>query len=236
MIVEDLRNIGVLGNPEEWFVPWSQPKDDMDYRAALSAIRKRATGENGIASIKVMANQLLDIEDGLQTYLKPKPGPRFFRFHNAFKDAKWVRIQRRNVVAQAISRVMAQQTGINHATGTAGQDHFAGNLLRGYSDEYNQGAKFNYNAILREATSITLENIAWDQFFRDFEIDPLVLTYEQVAKDPKMTHLDLIAELMGLDETPDSKPRTMVKVGNQRNKDFEKQFMMEAAENKYRAT
>jgi hypothetical protein len=49
-----------------------------------------------------------------------------------------------------------------------------------------------------------------------------------------MTHLDLIAELMGLDETPDSKPRTMVKVGNQRNKDFEKQFMREAAANKFR--
>lgn len=234
MIVEDMRNTGVLGNPEEWFVPWAQPNPNRDHEQELAGVKRRAVGDNGVASIKVMANQLLDIEDGLKTFLKPKPGPRFFRFHNAFKDAKWARIRRRNVVAQAISRVMAQQTGINHATGTAEQEHFAGNLLKGYSEDYNQSAKFNYDAILREATSITLENVAWDQFFRDFEIDPLVLTYEDVVRDNDMTHLDRIAKLVGLTEVPDRKPRTMVKVGNQRNKDFEKQFLRQAAENKFR--
>lgn len=234
MIVEDMRNSGVLGHPEEWFVPWGKKQGDRDYRTELNAIKRRATGANDVASIKVMANQLLDIEQGLMSFLKPTPGPRFFRFHTSFKNAVWVRIRRRNIVAQAISRVMAQQTGINHATGTAEQDHFAGNLLKGYSEDYNQKTKFNYDAILREATSITLENVAWDQFFRDFDIDPLVLTYEDFSIDANMTHLDQMAGLVGLEEVPDRKPRTMVKVGNKRNIDFEKQFMREAAENKYR--
>lgn len=234
MIVEDMRNTGVLGNPAEWFVPWSVFNSERDHAKELAGVRQRATGENGVSAIKVMANQLLAIEQGLGTFLKPKPGPRFFRFHKAFEDAKWVRIMRRNVVAQAISRVMAQQTGINHATGSQDQDHFAGNLMKGYSADYNEKAKFNYDAILREATSITLENIAWDQFFRDFGIDPLVLVYEDVAKDEEMTHLDSLAKIVGLSDAPVRKPRTMVKVGNQRNEDFEKQFLKQAAENKFR--
>lgn len=234
MILEDMRNTGVLGNPEEWFLPWASPKASMNFKQEFSGIIRRATGENDVTSIKVMANQLLDIEKGLKTYLKPRPGERFFRFHHVFRDAHWVRIKRQNIVAQAISRVMSRQTGINHATASAQDDHFAGNLLKGYTQDYNAHAQFNYDAILSAATSITLENIAWDQFFKDFGINPLVLTYEDVAQDSDMTHLDQLAQLMNIEEPIHRKPRKMVKVGNKRNVEFEKEFMRIAAEKKFR--
>jgi LPS sulfotransferase NodH len=234
MIVEDMRNTGVLGNPKEWFVPWASPKEDMNFKQAFAGLLRRATGENDVAAIKVMANQISDVEAGLQTFLKPAPGPHFFRFHHAFKNAIWVRIKRQNIIAQAISRMMARQTGINHATGSEQDEHFAGNLMKGYSENYNAKAEFNYDAILREATSISLENVAWDQFFRDFEIDPLVLTYEEVTQDCDMTHLDKLARLVDLDGPLDRTPRKMVKVGNQRNLDFEKKFMQIAAAKKFK--
>ena len=234
MILEDMRNTGVLGNPEEWFVPWASQKPNMNFKQEFSGIFRRATGENDVTSIKVMANQLIDIENGLKTYMRPLPGPRFFRFHHVFQDARWVHIKRQNIVAQAISRVMSKQTGINHATASAQDDHFAGNLLNEYTPSYNAQAQFNYDAILSEATSITLENIAWDQFFKDFGIDPLVLSYEDVAQDSDMTHLDKFAQLMNIEEPINRKPRKMVKVGNQRNLDFEKEFMRVAAENGFR--
>ena len=234
MIVEDMRNSGVLGNPEEWFIGWEPEKEGLNWTQVLKGVRKNATGDNDVAAIKVMANQLFNIEECLKPFLKPPPGPQFFRFHKAFEGATWVKLTRRNIVAQAISRIMAQQTGINHATGSAEQEHFAGNLLKGYTQDYNARAAYNYDAILRECTSITLENLAWDHFFRDHGITPIEFIYEDVVKDPDMGHLDQMARAVGLEGTPNRKPRTMVKIGNQRNKDFEKRFMREAAEQNYR--
>lgn len=234
MVLEDMRNTGVMGLPEEWFLTWERLTDEANFKQELEGIKRRASTPNGVMSVKVMANQLIDIENGLKTFFRPQPGPTFFRFHKYFSDASWVRIIRKNVVEQAISRVMAQQTGVNHATRTSEDDHFAGNLLKGYSENYNEKAKFNYDAILLEATSITLENIAWDKFFAAHGIEPLTLVYEDYSKDDKMGHLDRIADSIGLSELPERKPRKMVKVGNQLNKEFEKKFFKEAADNKFR--
>jgi len=235
MVVEDMRNTGVLGVPEEWFLSWDPDKAGADWKEALAGLQKRATGQNGVMAVKVMANQLQNVEDCLKTYLRPPPGPRYFRLHKVFEDAKWVRLVRKGVVAQAISRLMALQTGVNHATSTQDQEHFAGNLMRGYKEDYNARARYDYAMILRECTAITLENLAWDHFFRDHGIEPLTLVYEEVAKDKEMGHLDQLAELAGLDEEPERQPRKMVKVGNQRNSDFEKLFMADAAQRQYRA-
>lgn len=209
-------------------------KIDVNWSKALANLRTKATGENGVAAVKVMANQLLGVEGCLKEVLKPPPGPRFFRFKKVFEQANWVRLKRRDVVAQAISRIMAQQTGINHATSSKDTDHFAGNLMKGYDKDYNAKAQYNYDAILREVTSISLENLAWDHFFRDHEITPMEFVYEDVIKDSEMKHLDLMAECVGLQEQVPRKPRTMVKVGNQLNQNFEKNFMRDAAERKFR--
>jgi LPS sulfotransferase NodH len=124
---------------------------------------------------------------------------------------------------------MSQQTGINHATSSVEDEHFAGNLLKGYYEDYNANTRFNYDAILQAATSITLENIAWDQFFQDFQIDPLVLTYEEIVQDIDMDYLGKLAQLIDLDVPLKCKPRSMVKIGNNRNLEFEKEFMRIAA-------
>lgn len=124
MVIEDMRNTGVLGMPEEWFIPWQQGRSGEDLTASLANIRKRARTANGISAIKVMANQLHGIENNLKHVIKPPPGPMFFRFHKVFENAVWVWLRRDDIVAQAVSRVMAKQTGINHAT--AGEAHFAG--------------------------------------------------------------------------------------------------------------
>ena len=227
MIVEDMRNTGVLGMPEEWFIPWQQDRPNENLTAALASIRRRASSDNGLCAIKVMANQLHGIENNLKTVIKPPPGPMFFRFHKVFEKAVWVWLRREDIVAQAVSRIMAQQTGINHATD--GDAHFAGKLLVGYHEDYNDQARYNYDAILRECTSITLENLTWRRFFENFGITPLQFTYEDVATDHTLEHLDLMAAAAGIDGAVTKQPRKLVKVGNARNDDFLKRFYRDAA-------
>ena len=77
-----------------------------------------------------MANQVPQVDGCLASVVAPAGAGLYPHFAAAFPDAKWVWLRRDDVVSQAISRIMSQQTGINHATGTADQEHFAGNLAR----------------------------------------------------------------------------------------------------------
>lgn len=232
LIVEDMRNTGVLGQPEEWFLPWDPSKEN-DWNKALMGVHKRATGENGVSAVKVMANQLFNIDACLSNTIEPTPSGDFPHFAATFKDAKWVWLRREDIVFQAISRLLAQQTGINHATANAEDEHFAGNLAKGYNTNYNERAEYRYGALLRFATAITIENLAWKRFFSSHGITPLELVYEDVIQDPDIGHLDMLASLIGQTEKPPREPRKMVKLGNKKNENWHNRFFKDAAKNNY---
>lgn len=233
MVVEDMRNTGILGMPEEWFLPWdSTKKKPVNWKQALGGVFKKAQTENGVAAVKVMANQVGKVEQCLSTFMdhdEEKPFGRFASLADAAEYASFVWLKRDDVVFQAISRVIARQTGINHATGKKDDAHFAGNLLQGYDPSYNKKAKYNFDLIRKEAANITLENLLWQNFFSAHEIEPLTLTYEQVSQDPKMRHLDKIADEIGLAEEPKKEERKMVKLGNVRNQSWRDLFYSEVA-------
>ena len=232
MIVEDMRNTGRLGVPEEWFIPWVPNGAQRDWKAHWKGVVKKATGSNGVMAIKVMADQLAPVETCLKSVLSPVPGPRFFRFHKIFEDAVWVWIKRNDVVAQAVSRVMARQTGINHATD--GQNHFVGNLLKGGDQEsYNKNAVYSREEIEIQCTSIVIENVVWERFFNDFEIKPIVLNYENFSKDESLSHLDLIQNAVGLDEDLQKKPRLIKKLANKKSENFYSSFFRDVTSEGY---
>jgi LPS sulfotransferase NodH len=229
LIVEDMRNSGVLGKPEERFIPWDPAKADQNWHASFESLHHRSRGPNGIASVKVMASQLLKVEACLSTFIEPSYSGLFSHFAAAFRCGVWVWLRRDDVVSQAISRLMAQQTGINHATARSDDKHFAGNLLRGYDTSYNEKTQYRYGAILRQVTAITVENLTWRRFFAHHNIQPIELVYEQAAADGGLLHLDKMAQAIGLAEAPPRKTRTMVKLANDKNADWLERFYRDAA-------
>lgn len=228
LILEDMRNTGRLGQPEEWFIPWDPAKTDVDWAANLDGVRRRATDETGVSAIKIMANQLDPVNRCLASF-RPACDGVFAHVAQTMEGARWVQLLRRDVVAQAISRVMAMQTGVNHATARPEDAHFAGNLKRGYDPDYNARTAYDYTAILRQVTSITLETLSWQSFFEANGITPEVLVYEDVIADPEMGHLDLLARLAGVAGPLPRQPRKMVKIGNARNTEWRMRFLREAA-------
>ena len=237
MIVEDMRNTGVLGQPKEWFLPWKPNKEDANWARTMVRVRQNGTGENGVFAVKVMANQIADIDACLATITDTPASEKagsYPRFANLFQDAAWIRLLRRDIVSQAISRVMSRQTGINHATANADVEHFAGNLAKGYDPSYNQEAVYRFEAIFKSVSSIILENLAWDRFFETSGIVPTELVYEDIVKDEGMRHLDIMAELIGLPDAPPRKPRVMVKLGNEKNAEWRERFFADAAEKRFR--
>lgn len=233
LVVEDMRNTGVLGQPEEWFIPWDPEKTDHNWQEAFESVKRRASSENGVSAVKVMANQLFRLDACLSSFVAPAETGPFPHFRAAFDSAFWVWLRREDVVYQAISRLMAQQTGINHATGRKEDTHFAGNLARGYDRDYNAGTQYKYGALLRQVTAITLENLAWKQFFSVNGITPLELVYEDVIADHSMSHLDKMATGIGQSSAPPRQPRRMVKLANEKNDQWHAQFYRDAAEHRF---
>lgn len=234
LFIEDMRNTSVLGKPEELFIGWDPEKHGVKWNNRLDDLTRTAETDNGVSAVKIMANQLDSVDKCLSSFTKTERVEPFASFAKAFKDSLFVWLKREDIVAQAISRVMSRQTGINHATKLNSDEHFAGNLLKGYNADYNANTKYNYAECLREVTSIALENLVWYQFFKDFEVKPLQYTYENLIIDESMSYLDEVAERVGVTGKIEKSPRKLVKLGNSRNEEWHNRFMRDATENKFR--
>lgn len=229
MVIEDMRNTGVMGEPEEWFVPWAVTKPNINWKEAFEGVMRRSTGPDGRQAIKVMANQLAPVDACLSTFMTTSLNGLFPVFAETFQKWVFIKLTRKDVVSQAISRVMSRQTGINHATGKAENTHFAGNLQRGYDPDYNNQTVYDYGAISAEVNSIILENLAWQRFFETNSIQATELFYEDICEDPEMSYLDTIAIKARILETFPRKTRKLVKLSNNRNTQWRDAFFEDAA-------
>lgn len=230
MVVEDMRSTGLLGVPEEYFIPWDVNKEGIDWVKQFVNVMNTASTENGVTSVKIMANQIPAIEECLKkatsSELTDSSGL-FPHFKHQFQNAKYVFIRRDSVVRQAISRGMSRQTGINHATAKASDEHFAGNLMKGYKSEYNAKAKYDKSTIDQDVLAIVKENLVWESFFNSWGIThPLALRYEEICKNSP-GYLQRIANYCDVDLPEGQMPtkRNMVKLSNGKNDDWCNQYL-----------
>lgn len=224
MVMEDMRNSGVLGKPEEFFINW---RKDADIRLVprLSKLYQTGTSDNHIFSAKMMADQLVRTEELLSLQVFDDIKGADYRFFRALFDGwTFVRITRRNVIRQAISRLMARKTGINHATGSKDDAHFAGNLMKGYSADYNAGAEYDGDAIHQIVEDITGENARWDRLFADWGKSPVQIVYEDYVQD-SAAGIHAIAAAAGAGLPVEMPTRKMVKLSNARNDAWYQQYL-----------
>ena len=225
MVVEDMRNTQVLGNPEEYFIPWDPGNDGVNWIDNLETIAKKASSSNGVVAIKVMSNQLRKIEQCLEhadfvfEELAGSEGV-FPRFRALTKNAYYIHIRRDNLLRQAISRSMSRQTGINHAVPNSSVEHFAGNLLKGYTEKYNEKANYRHEELEGEMFNIVNENIRWEAFYSSWGINnPLTLRYEEICKNGTL-YIDRVSRYVDVEVKQRDSERKMVKLSNKKNEQW----------------
>ncbi len=223
MLLEDMRNAGTLGVPEEWFAPWSGAKEDFNYEEAFDRVIQSGTGENGVFSVKLMSNQLFQVDAGLRKVFHQTEGfaPNILK---AFEDAVWVRLLRQDTLGQAISRVIAQQTNVYHATRERSDTHFAGGVVRGHNVSYADEAKYDFAVLLKQVQRIQLENIAWDQFFASYQIEPLVLVYEEIAQKTPEQVVKAIASYANIEASAQHDGRKLAKLAGTKADEWRQRF------------
>ncbi len=115
-------------------------------------------------------------------------------FPNYMSEWKFIHLTRVDIVKQAISKVIAAETLAWQSRDIA---------LRSVSHDEFDAAK-----ILKAVNASIAENQVWNEFFDLFAIQPMRLTYEELAADPPGVAAD-VANFLGLNGPPLKRKRVL---------------------------
>lgn len=174
-LCELLRSTGTLGAPQDWFNgPGIRRREDPLYplapEAQLQAILTLGTTPNGVFGVKMFC-QRFDMLRG-------------FDWANYLPNLRWIHLERRDLLGQAISDVRTAQTDQYRSTAPGtGQAH------------YDAGA------IRRSMRRCATDHARWRLYFARNGIQALHLSYEDVSAVPQQA-IDAVAAWMDVHPAP----------------------------------
>ncbi|MEH1098576.1 Stf0 family sulfotransferase [Micromonospora sp. CPCC 205561] len=185
-----LESTGLAGRPQaffrspdelRWADRWRLPRTadgGLDYadfvRAALAAGRT----DNGVFGAKLMWGTLDELVARLAAIHPDLEGDDAALLNRAFGRTGFVFLRRDDVVAQAVSRLRAEQTGRWFVGGSGEISGDAGN---------GREPHFDAAGIGRFIGEIGEHNAAWEAWFASWGIQPHVVRYEDLAADMAAT-------------------------------------------------
>ncbi len=202
LLCQMLAASGVAGRPnsfyrepdithwaDQWGVPHPDGIEDAVFdRRYLDAMLERTRSPGSAFGLRLMWGSVSEAQRRLDRALGGTADIAA-RFEQAFGPVRYVHLSRRDKVAQAVSLVRAEQSGLWHM----GAD---GAVLEGAETlgpiRYD-GARLS--ALVAELES---DDTAWNSFFATRAIKPLRLTYETVTADPRRALADIL-DAVGLD-------------------------------------
>lgn len=215
LLCNDLANNG-LGRPEEHFLPLLTNGPVHKAETFMAEVMRRGTSENGTFAVKIMASYANAIDDFIsRQHNITRPSQIWPNLAAQFRSAYWIFISRQDHIAQAVSRLMSQVTGINHAVLELESDFVPGRSIAGSSETYNANVALSDDQICKTVTQIEQENACWEQFFSVYGIAPRRILYEEILDD--FSHIEVIRKDLDLSESALVKKRNLIKLGNTRS-------------------
>ena len=211
LLGEAIRFAGGLGCPLEYlhrgFRPaiaarWQAP--DLDAYAA--ALHRHRTEANGVLSIKLFWQDVEDVAHERAPDRFPPPGStsaammpaRDYRdlrtvVADLLPDAEFVYLERRDRVRQAVSAMVAMQTGLWRSIPGVGRQHAVGT------------ARYDYDEILRLIALADYSHEHWQGFFAANGVEPYRVTYEELVDEFEAVVNRLFARLGSASAPPPSR-------------------------------
>lgn len=181
MICDDFEGTGVLGRPSEYFINATSKfvaNNDVLAKELLSEVLKKGLGENGVSSVKVMSNQIEAIKKLIITSKLTGEDKPDYAFKKYFSNYVFVRIKRLDKVAQAVSRLSAEQTGVYHST--SGGEQLEGMLAKTSSKERDEeGLQISVEDIDLEIKRIENEERYLERLIQKLDLEVTDLVYEE---------------------------------------------------------
>jgi len=189
-----LRSAGIAGSPGEHFL--SKPGDTWEKRwgtpsrmAFLQHVLRQNTASNGVFGTVIMWSYFERMLQILQEIPEYKNLNGASLLAAVFREPKYIWMRRRNHVEQAISWAMACQTGV--WTQKAEQ-----------KSRPRAIPKFDFKVIDEWCNRVAAHDQAWANYFRENQIQPLVLFYEDVVASHRVA-AERVLESLRLRFPPD---------------------------------
>jgi len=195
-----LDSTGVAGQPESWFrrqderefaARWgiADPSDgtfgyDGYFRAAVAA----GSTANGVFAARIMWGTMDEVTAHLAPAYPGHAGSAADLLSAAFGRTRFVYLRRGDVVAQAVSLLRAEQTGVWFETSDERQEPTA-------------EPGFDFGQARDLARQIEAENVAWEAWFTAEGIQPYRVVYEELDADPVGIASGVLS-FLGLDLPP----------------------------------
>ncbi len=231
LLCDLLNDTGVAGNPHSFFrrediaewaeyfnVPVAKWCDDLEFdQSYLEAVLKYGTSGTEVFGTRLMWESISDLSKRLDAFFPGLPNDSA-RFQSAFGLPVYIHLSREDKVAQAVSRLKAEQTGLWHvdADGTERE-----RVKRGQTPTYDA----------RELSGIVTEleenDAAWVHWFAQQGIVPVSITYEMLSSEPQAT-LALILSALGQDKSiAETVKLKTAKLANEESREWAVRFRTE---------
>jgi len=189
LLCEMLAASGVAGRPnsyfrqqdigywaDRWGVEHPDGVETAEFdRAYLAAMLDAGRDGTDIFGLRLMAASVADAVRRLDRVAGDE-GNVAQRFAEAFGPVLYIHLSRGDTVAQAVSLVRAEQSGLWHLAAD-------GSVMEGADDL--RPMVYDGDRIATLVRELTSDNAAWGAFFAAHNIAPLRLTYESVTADPQ---------------------------------------------------
>ncbi|MEQ1523344.1 MAG: Stf0 family sulfotransferase [Aestuariivirga sp.] len=175
---------------EEWRMPDRHTMSERDFNIAyLNAAVAAGKGRTGIFGLRLMRENLDELSEILDQVFPQLPSDRA-RLERAFGRILYIHLSRDDKLAQAISLVKAEQTGLWHIAPDGTEIE---RLAPPKDPEYD------FARIKREVLELESYDAAWNSWFEAQDIEPLRIDYETLSANPA-------AALTGLCEALEVQP------------------------------
>lgn len=200
LLCDLLAGVGRAGRPQSyyrrqdvgrWAAAWGLAADAFSdpgefERAYLAAVLREGAGETGVFGLRVMWGTVGDMVARLGA-LHP-PATTADLFEQVFGPLVYVHVSRSDKVAQAISLMRAEQSGLWHLAADGSERQRTGPPA---------AIRYDASRIAELVTELERDDAAWDRFFAEHGISPVRVTYEALA-DCSRTEVRKILSSLGL--------------------------------------
>jgi LPS sulfotransferase NodH len=160
---------------EEWGLPARGILSDRDYSAAyLKAAIKSGRGRTTIFGLRLMRANLEELSSLIDKVFSGLPSDKA-RLEAAFGDILYIHLTRQDTLAQAVSMVKAEQTGLWHIAPDGSEIE---RLAPPREPEYD------FDRITAKVAELARYDAGWVTWFRSQKIEPLRIDYERLAANP----------------------------------------------------
>ncbi len=197
-----LRETGIAGRPDShfhepsldrWLEYYGLAKErfasrEDSLRAVFASARERGVGGTSVFGLRMQRGSFpYFIEQADRLY--PGRANDVERIEAAFGPTLFVHLQRPDKLAQAVSLVMAEQTGLWHRAAD-------GSELERLAPP--QEPSYDREAIARHMADLAALNAEWEHWFAREGLAPLRISYDELASAPQETLAHLL-DALGLD-------------------------------------